>query len=181
MRGEEAPASSADSGGDSGVDIVFDQVYAELRQMAAQLMADERAEHTLQPTALVHEAYLKSLGSQPPSGSRAQFFFAAARAMRQILVDHARARLRVKRGGGRPRISSNLDSVSSGREPAEFLAVEEALRRLEAVDARAGKVAHLRLHGGLGLAEVAEMLGISTRTAEREWTFARTWLYEELR
>jgi RNA polymerase sigma factor (TIGR02999 family) len=156
-------------------------VYDHLRQIAARRMAGERKDHTLQPTALVHEAYLRLLGSEPLAwSSKAHFYGAAAEAMRRILVEHARARGRVKRGGGRGRVTADLAQLVTEDDPATLLAVDDAICRLEEVDARAGSVVRLRLYAGLPLPEVAEALGVPLRTVEREWTYARAFLYERL-
>jgi len=156
-------------------------VYGHLHRIAARRMAGERRDHTLQPTALVHEAYLRLLGSEPLAwSSKAHFYAAAAEAMRRILVEHARARGRVKRGGGRGRVTADLADLVTQDDPTTFLAVDEAIRRLEEADARAGSVVRLRLYAGLALPEIAEALGVPLRTVERDWTYARSFLYERL-
>ena len=160
---------------------VVERVYAELRRLAGAQMRSERKDHTMQPTALVNEAYLRLLG-QAKVGvpSRAHFFNAAARAMRQVLIEHARARLRKKRGGGRLRVHLNLDDLVRDDDPSELVAVDEALSRLEQQEPRAAAVARLRIYSGLDNAETAEVLGLAKRTVEREWTYLRTWLYDAL-
>jgi RNA polymerase sigma-70 factor (ECF subfamily) len=169
--------------GEEGAEAaLINEVHGELRAMAARYLAGECQGHTLQPTALVHEAYLKRAGSDPGRlAGRAQFFHAAARAMRQLLVDHARSRASLKRGGDRVRVQADLASIASGERPEELLAVEEALSRLEGVDARCAEVVRLRIFAGLDVATVAQVLGLSTRTVEREWAYARTWIYEALK
>jgi RNA polymerase sigma factor (TIGR02999 family) len=158
-------------------------VYGELHRMASREMRRERGEHTLQPTALVNEAYLRLCGSaeQPNWNNRAHFFAVAAQQMRRILVDHARRVQTEKRGGGQLRLE--LLEVDGGtvRFDERFLAVDEAVTRLHALDERAAKVIELRFFGGLSEAEAAEALGISLATVKRDWDFARTWLASQLR
>ena len=144
-------------------------------------MARERPDHTLSPTALVHEAWLR-IGADRPEGwaSRAQFFAAAAEAMRRVLVDNARAKGRQRRGGDQKRITlSDLD-VPSTDDPERVLAVSEAVERLAAVDPRIAEIVKLRLYAGLGEEDVADVLGISVRTVRREWQYARAWLWKAL-
>ena len=156
-------------------------VYEELRQLARRLMAREPAGQTLQPTALVHEAYLRLLGDRSPGWEgRTHFFAAAAVAMRRILVERARRRRAAKHGGGRERVTLNERVVPSDPPAADLLALDEALGRLEALDERASRVVHLRYFAGLGIQETAAMLGVSTATVTREWTYARAWLRREI-
>lgn len=161
---------------------LFDLVYEQLHEIARSRMAGERAGHTLQPTALVNEAYLRLLGSAAAAWSgRGDFFRAAARAMRQILIDHARARGAEKRGGGRAALSiSSLGDIAAGVDPAGFLALDDAIFRLEKVDAFAASVVRLRFFTGLEPDLVARTLGASERTVRRAWTFARGWLRDAL-
>jgi RNA polymerase sigma factor (TIGR02999 family) len=163
-------------------------VYDELRKLAAARLAQERPGQTLQATALVHEAYLRLVGGAvgnplrgvPGFDSRGHFFAAAAEAMRRILVEQARRKQRVKHGGGRGRV--DLDAALSLAESPdeELLALDEALDRLAAEAPQKAEVVKLRFFAGLTMPEVAAALGISLATAERHWTFARTWLYAEL-
>jgi|ERR1035438_9383957 RNA polymerase sigma factor (TIGR02999 family) len=153
-------------------------VYNELRRLAGALMRNEPSDHTLQTTALVHEAYLRLVaGSAVDWSNRAHFFAVAATVMRRILVDHARARRSEKRGGDLPKV--NLDEVMLGSEESwdQILAVHEALSRFAAIDQRASKVVELRFFAGLGLEEVAQVLCVSTRTVKRDWEAAQAWLY----
>jgi len=158
-------------------------VYDHLRGIAARQMAGERRDHTLEPTALVHEAYLRLVGRDRLAwSSKAHFYAAAAEAMRRILVDHARGRARIKRGGpGRRRVGANLTELVAQDDPQTFLAVDDAIRRLEEVDPRAGSIVRLRLFAGLDVAETAQALDIPQRTVERDWAYARSFLFEKLR
>jgi RNA polymerase sigma factor (TIGR02999 family) len=156
-------------------------VYEELRSLARARMAQERAGHTLRATALVHEAYLRLAGNGDLVWQdRAHFFRASAEAMRRVLIDHARAKGAVKRGGGRGRV--RIDAVDLGVEsdPAQVLALDEALETLRSEDDRAADVVRLRFYAGLDFAEIATLLGCSERTVMREWAFARARLVELL-
>jgi len=145
-------------------------------------MRGERADHTLQPTALVHETYLKLVEQREPNfKNRAHFFAVAARMMRRILIDHARTRLSSKRGGGQMAIPIEDSLHLRTDTPVGLLAVDDALRRLATFDSRQEQIVEMRFFGGLRVEEIAEVLGISTRTVEREWTMARAWLYDQLR
>jgi RNA polymerase sigma factor (TIGR02999 family) len=156
---------------------LFAAVYAELRELAAVMMGRERGDHTLQATALVHEVYLRLMGREDCSWeNRAHFFGAACRAMRQVLVDHARRVGSIKRGGGKQRIGLT-DLASPASAPASHvLAVDEALTALDQLDARKARLVELRFFGGLNFDEIAEVLDVSVRTVKRDWSFARAWL-----
>ena len=157
-------------------------VYEELRQLAAARMRFETVEHTLQPTALVHEAYLRLVGTPPQVWqNRGHFFAAAAEAMRRILIDHARQRGRLKRGGDLERIPLADPLESSGYDPDELLAVHEALIEFEQLMPNKAALVKLRYFAGLDEATAAESLGISRATASRWWVFSRAWLYDRLR
>jgi RNA polymerase sigma factor (TIGR02999 family) len=160
---------------------LFAAVYEELHRLARGLMRAERRDHTLRPTALVHEAFLRLVERDGPAWeSRAHFFGIAARAMRQVLVDHARARAAEKRGGGLTRITLG-DDVSDGSTQAwEILHLHAALEKLALEDDRVARVAELRIFVGLTGREAAELLRVSTRTAEGDWKMARLWLLREL-
>jgi RNA polymerase sigma factor (TIGR02999 family) len=151
-------------------------VYAELRDLAAARMASEALGHTLQPTALVHEAYVRLVGGGRPGDwdGRGHFFAAAAESMRRILVESARRRKTAKRGGDRGRV--DLADLAAADRPDEMLAVDEALAGLAATDPQAAELVKLRYFVGLPIPEAAAVLGVSTRTAERLWTYARAWL-----
>jgi RNA polymerase sigma factor (TIGR02999 family) len=157
---------------------LFPLVYEELRRMAAAKMAHEAADHTLQPTALVHEAYLRLVGDDDKMcwDGRAHFFAAAAEAMRRILVDRARRRMRPKHGGDRQRLPLDEVRMAVERRPEELLSVDEALEALAQVDEPAAQLVKLRYFGGCTFEETAKLLGISTRAAYRDWSFARAWL-----
>jgi RNA polymerase sigma factor (TIGR02999 family) len=157
-------------------------VYDELRKLAAARMASESPDHTLQPTALVHEAYLRLVG--PADGSRwdgrGHFFAAAAEAMRRILVDAARRKRREKHGGGWGRISLDAAQPAAPDPHHDLIALDTALTRLAAEDPQAARLVELRHFAGLSVPEAARALGISPRTADRVWAFARAWLHREL-
>ena len=159
---------------------LFPIVYGELRAIAGQRMRRERGGHTLQATALVHEAFLRLAGSHRGWDDRARFFAAASEAMRRILVDHARHVGSLRAGGAALRITMSGFDVAEERDPARVLALDEALTRLEALDARAAEVARLRLFAGLETGEIADALGVSQRTAQREWAFASARLMQAL-
>jgi RNA polymerase sigma factor (TIGR02999 family) len=163
-------------------------VYDELRKLAAARLVQEQPGQTLQATALVHEAYLRLVGKggesraeeQPHWNSRGHFFGAAAEAMRRILVEQARRKREVKHGGDLQRVAMDAAEPAAKGRPDDLLALDESLGRLEAHDALAAKVVKLRYFAGLSMPEAAESLGISLRTAERNWTYARTWLHRDL-
>lgn len=163
------------------LDAMMPLVYDELHRIAARYLGGERPGHTLQPTALVHEAYLRLINQRSVDWrNRAQFMGIAAGMMRRILVNHARDRAAAKRGAGRERVSLSLVEAMAGRAEVELIALEEALERLAAVDARKARVVELKFFAGLTMEEVAEVLGVSRATAEREWSFARAWLFDAL-
>jgi RNA polymerase sigma-70 factor, ECF subfamily len=172
------------AGGDAtALDRLYPLVYEQLQRVAHDQMKRERSGHTLDTTSLVHEAYMK-LVKHPPRvqwQSRVHFFAVAARAMRQILVNHARSRSRVKRGGEVTPVSLDAAVVMPETRPEELVSLDEALERLEAIDARQGRVVELRYFGGLTIEETAQVLGVSVVTVKRDWTAARAWLYREIR
>jgi RNA polymerase sigma-70 factor, ECF subfamily len=154
-------------------------VYDELRQLAAAYLRHERAGHSLQPTALVHEAFLKLMNVDSlRAKDRKHFFALAATMMRRVLVEHARARNAAKRGGHAGRVS--LSGIEASDPDLEVVALDEALRRLAALDERQARIVELRFFGGLNVEEVAESLNVSKRTVEGDWTLARAWLHREL-
>jgi len=170
------------SAGDADAEREFAAaVYAELRRMAARYMRAERPNHTLQPTALVHEAYLKLIDQKNMNWqNRAHFYGVAANIMRHVLVDHARKVRAGKRAGQLNRVSFNEDLLVSDDASAELLAINEALDRLRELDPREHTVVTMRFFAGLEFEEIAKMLGISLRTAKSDWTLARAWLRKEL-
>jgi RNA polymerase sigma factor (TIGR02999 family) len=159
-------------------DDLLPLVYAELRRLAARKLAGEAPGQTLQPTALVHEAYLRLMPNA--AASRSEFLAAAATAMRRILIDRARARRAKKRGGGRDRADLDADLFAAPERSAELLALDEALTRLAMKDPRKAQLVELRYFAGLALDEAAVALDISPATADRDWAFARAWLHREL-
>ncbi len=162
-------------------DELMPLVYAELRALAQSQLARERPDHTLQATAVVHEAYLKLVDQQSAQWqNRAHFFAVAAQAIRRILVDHARTHSRVKRGGRSERVALDSDIAWTDAENLDLLSLDECLEKLTALNERHAKVVTMRFFGGLGLKEVAEVLGVSLRTVEGDWSMARAWLKREL-
>jgi RNA polymerase sigma factor (TIGR02999 family) len=156
-------------------------IYDELRRTAQGLMRRERIEHTLQPTALVHEAWIRLVGQENIEWSdRAHFLGIAARCMRQVLVDHARAHRAEKRGGDRQQVTLDEGMLAAEDRNLELLSLDEALDRLASLDARAAEVAVRRLFGGMTVAEVAADLDVSRRTVDGDWAMARMWLSREL-
>ena len=157
-------------------------VYKELRKLAATYLQRQRSDHTLQPTALVHEAYMKLIdASQVDWQDRAHFFAVAAQTMRNILVDHARAVAAEKRGGGARKIALD-DAVSfSNEHDVDLIALDEALQLLARQDATQSRIIELRFFGGLTIEETAEVLKISPATIKREWAIARAWLYRQMK
>jgi RNA polymerase sigma factor (TIGR02999 family) len=174
--------TATEQGDPQAAERLLPLVYDELRKLAAQKLAQEKPGQTLQATALVHEAYLRLVGVEKAQqwDSRGHFFAAAAEAMRRILVENARRKRRPKHGADRKRL--DLDAAAPVAEaPADDLVeLDEALRRLETTDAPAARLVKLRYFAGLSMPQAAEALGISLRTAERNWTYARIWLHREL-
>jgi RNA polymerase sigma factor (TIGR02999 family) len=157
-------------------------VYDELRRLAKRYLRHERPGHTLQTTALVHEAYLKLVDQKKASWqNRVQFFATAAKVMRHILVDHARSRRAYKRGGDYCRLSLDEAVISSEEKDADLLTLNEALDSLAVLDPQQGRVVELRVFGGLTVEETAEALGVSPRTVKREWSMARAWLHRQIK
>jgi len=172
----------AQAGDREATNELFPLVYDELRQLADRYLSAEARGQTLQPTALVHEAYLRLVGPADTGWeNRAHFFGAAARAIRRILIDRARARGRRKRGSGeRPLPLEAAESAAVAGPDLDVLALDEALQRLAVVDAQTAQVVELRFFGGLGVDEIAATLGVSPATVSREWAFARAWLHREM-
>jgi RNA polymerase sigma factor (TIGR02999 family) len=175
--------NAAQQGDPTAADQLLPLVYEELRRLAAQRMANESAGHTLQPTALVHEAWLRLAGNDAnvQFANRAHFFAAAAEAMRRILIDRARRKGAGKRGGDWQRIDLDKVDIAAEADDDTLLLVNEALEKLAKEDANAAELAKLRFFGGLTLEEAAHVLGVTERTANRYWAFARVWLFDEMR
>jgi len=162
-------------------EALFQRVYSELRQIARQHRARWRGNDTLNTTALVHEAYLKLVGSDGTYASRSHFLAVASKAMRHLLVNYAERQAAQKRGGGQADLQLEEALIASPQRADDVLALEEALARLEAVDPRAAEIVECRFFGGLTAEETAEALGISRRTVTRDWGVARAWLFAELK
>ena len=175
--------SRIDRGDASAAEQLLPQIYNQLRRLAAARMAQERADHTLQATTLVHEAYVRLVNSDNAGAwdSRRHFFSAAAEAMRRILIDHARNSRRQKRGGQAEKLA--LDGIELVWKPqyGDILDLHNALEKLEAVDRQSAELVKLRCFAGQTQADSAALLGISRRTADRLWAFARAWLYDALK
>lgn len=164
-----------------GLDDMLPVVYEELHRLATGYLSREAIGHTLQPTALVNEAYLRLVDQRRVDWrNRAQFLGLAASMMRRILVNHARDRSAQKRGAGAQQVSLSLLEAPSGRPDVDLIALEDALGRLAAQDERKGRVVELKFFGGLTTEEIAEVLQVSGATVEREWSFARAWLYDAI-
>jgi RNA polymerase sigma factor (TIGR02999 family) len=175
MADPKHPPNSA-AGDPRGAADLLPLVYAELRALAAAQLASEPAGHTLEPTALVHEAYLR-LAGRPAFPGRSHFLAAAGEAMRRVLIDHARKKGAGKRGGGARRAAVDPDRLPGGAlELDDLIAVDEALTRLAATDPAAARLAALRLFAGLSVEEAGDALGVSRASAYRDWTYARAWL-----
>jgi RNA polymerase sigma factor (TIGR02999 family) len=163
------------------VDSLLPIVYQELRRLAASYLRRERPGQTLQPTALVHEAYLRLMKDRPDRWqNRAHFCAIAAHSMRQILIERARARGAFKRGGAQPRVTLDEALVAGGERSFDFIALDQALERLNALDPEQARLVELRFFGGLTIEETAEAMQISPATVKRHWTVARAWLAREL-
>lgn len=176
-----AALQTATRGDSSALDRLFPALYQELKRQAAGYLRGERAGHTLQPTALAHETYLRLMGRRDyPWQNRAHFMATAARAMRGILVDHARRRRAQKRGGGREQVPLDATMAIEEQRPVAFDDLDRALEDLARRSERQAKVVELRYFGGLSAEETAEVLGVSPVTVKRDWATARAWLYRAL-
>jgi RNA polymerase sigma factor (TIGR02999 family) len=168
-------------GRQEALDRLLPEIYAELRRLASSYLRRERRDHTLQPTALVHEAFLKLVDQRAVRWqNRAHFFGIAAQAMRRILVDHARAHVADKRGAGGQRVLLDDAQLVGAMPDIDVLALDEVLTRLATFDPQQSRVVELRFFGGLTMEETAEVLHISPATVGREWTMAKAWLFAEL-
>jgi RNA polymerase sigma factor (TIGR02999 family) len=173
--------TAIDQGDANAADKLLPLVYEELRKLAAHRMANEAAGQTLQPTALVHEAWMRLVGKNNPRfAGRSHFFAAAAEAMRRILIDRARRKRALRHGGGQERVDVQLLDLAAPVDDDQILAVNEALDKLAAQDPIEGELVKLRYFVGLTIEEAADLLEISPRTARNYWAHARTWLYHEI-
>ncbi len=169
------------SGDREALDALVPLVYDELKRIAQRYLRNERHGHTLQSTALVHEAYVRLTNQQLPQWqNRAHFFAVAAQLMRQILVDHARAHRADKRGGGACKLTMEEAEQSPLKVDVDVIALDDALKTLSELDSQQGKVVDLKFFGGLSIEETAEVLGVSPSTVKRDWITARAWLHREL-
>lgn len=178
----DSSLAAARAGDPGAAHALATAVYADFRRLARQFLQRERADHTLQPTALANEVYLRLFEAPfPQFNSRSEFFVAAARTIRRILIEHARARRTQKRGGGYSRVDLDADLMASGGPRDERLvALDAALEKLAAVDPAKARLVELRFFGGFSVAEAAQLLGASERTAAREWRIARAFLESEI-
>ena len=180
--------AAAAAGDRQAAEELLPLVYEQLRAVARRRMAQERADHTLQATALVHEAYVRLLGDAGTGddvnaarwANRAHFFHAAAQSMRRILIEHARGRGRDKRGGKRGRVPLDVLDLAEDGHPDDILALDEALQRLEQEEPQVAAVVRLRFFAGLTVEEAAAALGVASKTVSRDWAYARAWLYKAL-
>ncbi len=174
-----------EAGNSDATEQLFDLLYRELRSIASSRLAAEASGQTLQATALVHEAYLRLVGSDRPMEhqwrSREHFVSVAARTMRRILIDRARVRSAVKRGGGRGRRQVDPATIALDSPPEDLLALDGALSALEAIDRQKAELVRLRFFAGLTLGEASQVLGMSRSTADRAWRYAKSWLYDRLK
>jgi RNA polymerase sigma factor (TIGR02999 family) len=174
--------ANIEQGNTKGAEQLLPLVYEELRKLAAQKLAQEKPGQTIQATALVHEAYLRLVDVEKAShwNSRGHFFAAAAEAMRRIVLDRARDKRRLRRGGGGQRVEIDLGEIPDVAPNVDILALDEALEQLEREDPVCANLVKLRFFAGLGQGEAAEALGLPRRTADRHWALARAWLYDRL-
>lgn len=172
-----------EQGDPSAAEQLLPLVYHELRKLAAQRLAQEKPGQTLQPTALVHEAYVRLVDTEKIQhwNSRGHFFAAAAEAMRRIVIDRARRKRRLKRGGNRRRVDLDFGDIADAPAPTDVLALNDALEILEQDDPICARLVKLRYFAGLGHSEAAEALGLTRHAADQQWAFARAWLYDRLR
>ena len=169
------------AGDEIAADKLLPQVYRQLKAIAERRMAAERQGHTLTATVIVHDAYIRLLGSGTLLiADRAHFFRLAAEAMRRLLIEHARRRNRARRGGGRSRMPVNVADLYGEADEGAVVALDRALQLLEVTDRDAAEVVRLRFYAGLSVEQTAEIRGVSPRTVKREWAFARAWLHREL-
>jgi RNA polymerase sigma factor (TIGR02999 family) len=169
------------TGDREALDSLMPLVYEELRRIARHYLREERPNHTLQGTALVHEAFLRLVGQKPPEWkNRKHFYGVAARLMRQILVDHARSHRAGKRGGDAIKLSLNEDLAGNASEGLDILALDDSLNRLAQISPQQSQIVELRFFSGLSIEDTSEVLGVSPATVKRNWTTARAWLFREM-
>ena len=171
----------ASSGKQDAVDALFPIVYAEMRRLSASYLRRERPGHTLQSTALVHEAYLRLIDQKVSWQSRAHFMGIAAQIMRRILLDHAKGKAAAKRGGGEIALELDESSIGGKVRDVNLIALDDALLELEKIDPIRSRIVEMRFFGGLSNAEAAEVLGVSTATVQRQWAGARAWLFHTMK
>jgi RNA polymerase sigma factor (TIGR02999 family) len=171
----------ASAGKQDAVDALFPIVYAEMRRLSAAYLRRERPGHTLQSTALVHEAYLRLIDQNVSWQSRAHFMGIAAQTMRRILLDHAKRKIAAKRGGGDIAIEFDESSIGGKVRDVNLIALDEALLELEKIDPMRSRIVEMRFFGGLSNEESAEVLGVSTATVQRQWAGARAWLFHTMK
>jgi len=180
MRDVTRILEAAQQGDAKAAEELLPMVYDELRRLAASKMASEKPGQTLQPTALVHEAWLRLVGNESQWNSRGHFFGAAAEAMRRILIENARRKRAARHGGGQARLDINDVQIAAAARDDELLAVNDALERFAKRDPQKAELVKLRYFVGLTTEEAAEVLGVSIPTADRWWNFSRAWLFEEI-
>ena len=176
-------ATEGDKSGAEAAQSLLPVVYDELRRLAESYMRRERSDHTLQATELVHEAYARMVGSDRDWNGRTHFFAASAQAMRRLLIEHARQRASIKRGAGIRRVTLDTEFGKGGSQDFDLeiiIPLDEALTRLSEIDARSAQVVELRYFAGMSAQEAADHLGVSKRTVEGDWTYAKAWLKKEL-
>ena len=171
----------ASSGKQEAVDALFPIVYAEMRRLSASYLRKERPGHTLQSTALVHEAYLRLIDQKVSWQSRAHFMGIAAQIVRRILLDHAKSKAAAKRGGGEIALELDESSIGGKARDLNLIALDEALLELEKIDPIRSRIVEMRFFGGLSNEESAEVLGVSTATVQRQWAGARAWLFHAMK
>ena len=171
---------ASSQGDEEALNKLLPLVYAELRKLASRYLRKERPDHSLQATALVHEAYLRLIGQEVSWQNRAHFFGVAAEMMRRILIDNARKHQAAKRGSGGVKLALDEALDMADEKAAELVALDDALKALAAFDAQKSKIVELRFFGGLSIEETAEVLGLSTATVVRQWKLAKAWLYHEV-
>jgi RNA polymerase sigma-70 factor, ECF subfamily len=172
--------AASSQGDEEALDKLLPLVYAELRKLASRYLRRERPDHSLQATALVHEAYLRLIGQEVSWQNRAHFFGVAAEMMRRILIDNARKHQAAKRGSGGVKLSLDEALDMADEKAAELVALDDALKALAVFDEQKSRIVELRFFGGLSIEETAEVLGLSTATVVRQWKMAKAWLYHEV-